>query len=577
MLADQCYGGAQRPRLLMAPTMRGHEGKMDTADYVIVGAGSAGCVLANRLSEDGKNSVCLLEAGPPDWSPYIHIPTGFMKLMSHPTYNWCYASEPSEWTGGRSIPVPRGKTLGGSSSINGNVFTRGNREDFNTWAQFGNRGWGYADVLPYFKRYETKHGVRDETYRGSRGELAVTDTDWTHPLCEAFIEGAVSIGIPRTSDYNGAAQEGISYTQRTILNKRRVSAAQAFLKPARGRSNLAVVTRAHATRLILEGKRVTGVHYAKGGRGGAARTVKANREVILCSGVFNSAQLLQLSGIGDPRHLADVGIETRHTLAGVGLNLRDHYANRFTARVKNAETLNERAQGMKLIPEIAKWVLNRPGVLSLPATTVYAFWRSNPDIPNSDLQLSFVPASYVMGRQAKLDDFPGMSIATWQQRPESSGHVRLRSSDPFDKPIIQPNYLASETDRAVVLSGMKTVRKILQTSAMAPYYDGEDFPGEHVQSDEELLESIRQRGTTTFHPAGSCKMGPASDPLAVVSDTLRVHGLEGLRVADASIMPRMISANLNAACLMIGEKASDLILGRAAPEPIVAAAVEGFS
>lgn len=542
---------------------------MDTADYVIVGAGSAGCVLANRLSEGGKFSVCLLEAGPPDWSPYIHIPTGFMKLMNHPTYNWCYKSEPSEWTAGRAIPVPRGKTLGGSSSINGNVFTRGNREDFNTWAQFGNRGWGYADVLPYFKRYETKHGAGDDTYRGRKGELAVTDTDWHHPLCEAFIEGAVSVGIPRTSDYNGAAQEGVSYTQRTIFNKLRVSSARAFLAPARSRPNLRVVTQAHATSLVIEGKRVTGIRYMKGGRKGTPRTLKANREVILCSGVFNSAQLLQLSGIGDPQQLANVGIETRHALRGVGLNLRDHYANRFTVRVKNAETLNERAQGLKLIPEIAKWVLKRPSVLSLPATSVYAFWRSNPDIANSDLQLSFVPASYELGRQAKLDSFPGMSIATWQQRPESSGYVRLRSADPFEMPIIQPNYLDSEIDRAVVLAGMKTVRKILGTDAMARYCDGEDFPGAHVRTDDELMASIRERGTTTFHPAGSCKMGPASDPLAVVSDELRVHGLEGIRIADASIMPRMISANLNAACLMIGEKASDIVRGRPAPEPVI--------
>jgi len=542
---------------------------METADYVIVGAGSSGCVLANRLSEDGKYSVCLLEAGPPDWSPYIHIPTGFMKLMNHPKYNWCYQSEPSEWTGGRTIPVPRGKTLGGSSSVNGNVFTRGHRQDFNTWSQLGNRGWGYADVLPYFKRYETKYGHGDAVYRGRTGELAVTDTDWTHPLCDAFIDGAVSIGIPRTSDYNGASQEGISYTQRTIHSKRRMSTARAFLKPARSRENLTVITRAHATDLILEGKRATGVRYMKGGRGGEARTIKANREIILSGGVFNSAQLLQLSGIGDPAHLGEIGIEVKHALPGVGQNFRDHYAQRFTARAKNAETLNERAQGLKLIPEIAKWVFDRPSVLSLPATTVYAFWRSNPEIANSDLQLSFVPASYELGRQAKLDDFPGMSIATWQQRPESSGYVRARSSDPFEMPIIQPNYLADENDRQVVLSGMKTVRRILATKPMEPYFAGEDFPGEHVQTDDELLESLKQRGTTTYHPNGTCKMGRADDPMAVVSDDLRVHGLQGLRVADASVMPRMISANLNAACIMIGEKASDMIRGRTPPEPII--------
>lgn len=548
---------------------------MDRFDYVIVGAGSAGCVLANRLSADGKYSVCLLEAGPPDWSPYIHIPTGFMKLMDHKTLNWRYETEPSEWTGGRAIPVPRGKTLGGSSSINGNVYTRGNREDYNTWAQFGNKGWGYADVLPYFKRAETKlngEGTAfrgEETFRGKDGPLVVTDTDWKHKLCDAFIAGCESQGIPRADDYNGRHQEGVSYTQRTIHKRRRMSTARAFLKPAKSRPNLTVITEAHATGLILDGKKVTGVNYSKGGRGGSARQVGANREVILSGGVINSPQLMLLSGIGDPAHLKEMGIPLIHALPSVGMNLRDHYAPRFSAKVKNTRTFNEDAQGIGLIPQIARWVLGKPGVLSVPATQVYAFWRSDPKIANSDLQLTFAPASYQMGRQATLDKFPGMSIATWQQRPDSSGFVKLKSADPFDKPIIQPNYLEEESDRRVLLAGMKLARRVMHSEPMAPYFQEEMFPGKDIVTDDELLDSVKGRGTTTFHPAGTCRMGPAENKTTVVDDQLRVHGLEGLRVVDASIMPMMVSANLNAGVIMTAEKASDLILGQPAPEPIV--------
>ena len=548
---------------------------MDSFDYVIVGAGSAGCVLANRLSEDGKHTVCLLEAGPPDWNPYIHIPTGFMKLMDHKTLNWRYETEPSEWTGGRAIPVPRGKTLGGSSSINGNVYTRGNREDYNTWAQFGNKGWGYADVLPYFKRAESKlngDGTEfrgDATFRGDKGPLVVTDTDWKHKLCDAFIEGCVSQGIPKTDDYNGRHQEGVSYTQRTIHKRRRMSTARAFLKPARSRPNLTVITEAHATSLILEGKKVTGVNYSKGGRGGSARQVMAAKEVILSGGVINSPQLMLLSGIGDPGHLKEMGIALAHALPSVGMNLRDHYAPRFSAKVKNARTFNEDAQGLGLIPQVARWVLGMPGVLSVPATQVYAFWRSDPKIANSDVQLTFAPASYTSGRQAVLDKFPGMSIATWQQRPDSSGYVKLKSADPFDKPIIQPNYLEEESDRRVLLAGMKLARQVLRSKPMEPYFLEEMFPGPDVVTDDELIDSVKGRGTTTFHPAGTCRMGPAENKTTVVDDQLRVHGLEGLRVVDASIMPMMVSANLNAGVIMTAEKASDLILGRPAPEAIV--------
>ncbi len=544
---------------------------METFDYVIVGAGSAGCVLANRLSEDGRTSVLVLEAGPGDWHPFIHIPAGFIKTFYNRRVNWLYSMEPSEWTGGRRILAPRGKTLGGSSSINGHIYNRGQRMDFDTWAQIGNRGWGYADVLPYFRRMERRIGEGDPTFRGRHGALTVSDLDWRHPLCEAFIAGAVSLGIPRNPDYNGAVQEGVAYAQRTIGNGRRVSAATAFLHPARKRPNLTVRTRAHSTALLLEGRRCVGVAYAAGSPGGTARVVRAAREVILSAGAYNSPQLLQLSGIGPPRLLQSLGIPVRHALAGVGENLRDHYAPRFTVRVKGIDTINERARGLKLAREVVRYVATRKGILALNPTLIYCFWRSEPGVATSDLQLTFTPASYREGVQGELDLEPGMTIASWQQRPESRGWVRLMSADPFAAPAIQPNYLAEESDRRVLLAGMKLARRLLRTEPLQPYYDYEDFPGEAVQSDEELLGAARQRGTTTFHPAGTCRMGLRTDPLAVVDDELRVHGLDGLRVIDASIMPTMLSANLNAATLMIADKASDLIRGRTPPEPAVLA------
>jgi len=545
---------------------------VETYDYVIVGAGSAGSVLANRLTADGKTTVCVLEAGPRDWHPYIHIPAGFIKTYHDPRVNWLYSMEPGAWTGGRRILAPRGKTLGGSSSINGHIYNRGQPMDFDTWAQLGNRGWGYADVLPYFRRMERRIGDGDPIFRGRDGALPVTDIDWRHPLCDAFIEGAVEAGIPRNADYNGKVQEGIAYAQRTILNGRRMSAARAFLHPAMRRANLGIVTHAHTTNLVLEGKRAIGVRYLKGGRGGAPHAVRAQREVILCAGSYNSPQLLLLSGIGPPAHLQALGIPVCHALAGVGENLRDHYAPRFVARVKNIDTVNERSRGLKLAGEIAKWVFTRKGILSLSPTHVYCFWRSDPAVASCDIQLTFTPASYPEGVQGELERDPGMTVASWQQRPESKGYVRLRSSDPFAAPIIQPNYLALESDRRILLSAMKLARRLLKSKPLEPYYEREDFPGPGVVTDDELLGAAKQRGTTTFHPSGTCRMAPASDPVAVVDDQLRVHGMEGLRVIDASIMPTMLSANLNAATLMIADKASDLVLGRRAPEPIMLAA-----
>jgi choline dehydrogenase len=541
---------------------------MDTFDYVIIGAGSAGCVLANRLSEDTSTKVCVLEAGPRDWHPYIHLPAGFIKTFHMRSVNWAYQQEVGPWTGGRSIYAPRGKTLGGSSSINGHIYNRGQRQDFDTWAQLGNRGWGYPDVLPYFKRLEHRIGEGDDTYRGREGNLTVTTMDWKDPLCEAFMAGAISLGIPRNPDYNGAIQEGVSYAQRTIRNGLRVSAATAFLHPARKRGNVDVRTHAHATEIIFEGKRAVGVRYRRGGRNGTLHEVRAAKEVILSGGTYNSPQLLQLSGVGSPGLLASHGIEVRHALAGVGEGLQDHYAPRSVARVKNIKTINERRRGLGLMGEALKWATTRRGLLSLSPTMVYCFWHSGETTESSDLQLTFTPASYKEGVQGTLEDLPGMTVTSWQQRPESRGYVRIRSADPFIQPIIQTNYLTAELDRRVIVAGMKLARRLLKSEPLSAYYDYEDFPGPGVQTDDEFLQAATKRGTTTFHPGCTCRMGPADASWAVVDDQLRVHGLEGLRVIDASIMPRMISANLNASTMMIADKASDLVRGKAPPEAV---------
>lgn len=542
---------------------------METFDYVIVGAGSAGSVLASRLSEDPSVTVCVIEAGPWDWHPFIHIPAGFMYTLVNPRVNWLYKSEPSEWTGGRAIAAPRGKTLGGSSSINGHIYNRGQRLDFDGWAQRGNRGWGYSDVLPYFRRSERRVGDADETFRGRDGNLPITDLDWRDPICEAFIEGAVQMGIPRNRDYNGTMQAGVSYVQRIIQNGRRTSAARGYLHPAMKRKNLTVRTHAHATEIVLEGKRAVGVRYRKGGRDGTAVEVRANKEVILSGGAVNSPQLLQVSGIGPAPLLQSLGIEVKHALAGVGENLRDHYAPRFVARVKNAETINEKSHGLKLVGEVLKYAIARKGILALNPTLIYVFWKSDERVDNYDLQLTFTPASYKEGVQSTLDDFPGMTIASWQQRPDSVGYVRARSADPFEHPVIQPNYLAAESDRHVLLAGMKLARRLLGSPALSKYYDREEFPGSQAQSDEDLLAAAKQRGTTTFHLMGTCRMAPDSDATAVVDDQLRVRGIDGLRVVDASIMPTMPSANLNASVLMIAEKAADMIRGKPALEAAV--------
>ena len=536
----------------------------ESFDYIIVGSGTAGSVLANRLSEARDTTVCILEAGPPDTNPFIHIPAGFMKTLVNPKVNWMYQTEPSEGTAGREIAQPRGKTLGGSSSINGHIYNRGQRMDFDVWAQRGNRGWGYADVLPYFRRSECRIGDGDDTFRGRDGNFVVTDLDWHHPLCEAFIDGAVAMGIPRNPDYNGATQDGVGYFQRSVYKRRRMSSARANLHPAANRPNLEIRTGALVERVLFEGKRAVGVRYLEDVR---SQVIRANREVILCGGAFNSPQLLQLSGVGPAGLLRDLGIRVEHHLPGVGENLRDHYPVRCTARVKNIDTINERSRGLRLAGEVAKYFLGLESILTLQPTLVHVFWRSDEHVQNSDLQMTFTPASYQEGVQSTLDEFPGMTMAAWQQRPESAGYVRARSADPREKPAIQPNYLADELDRRCLIGGIKLARRLLRTPELSPYFDAEESPGTAVQSDDEILAYARQRGTTAFHPMGTCRMGPDTEATAVVDDQLRVHGVVGLRVVDASIMPMMVSANTNASTLMIAEKAADLIRGLPALPP----------
>ena len=536
---------------------------MDEFDYIVVGSGSAGGTVAARLSEDPNTTICVLEAGGRDWNPFIHIPAGFMKTLVDPSVNWLYESEASEGTAGRRIHAPRGKTLGGSSSINGNIYSRGQRLDFDGWAQRGNRGWGYADVLPYFRRSERRIGDGDDTFRGRDGDLIITNIDYRHPLADDFIKGAIGYGIPLNEDYNGAIQEGISYTQRTIFKGRRVSSARAFLRPALKRSNIELRTKSHATKIIFDGKRAVGIQYS---RGGQSYEIRARREIILSGGAVNSPQLLQLSGVGPAALLREIGVPVHHDLLGVGENLRDHFVLRIVARIKTMDTINQRVKGLPLVSETFKYFTGRPSVLGLSPTLVYIFWKSDPALDNGDLQISFTPASYKEGVQSQLDDFPGVTVAPWVQRPESTGHIRVKSANPFEAPAIQPNYFSHETDRRLSLAGMRMARDLMQTPEFAPHVDREELPGPDVNTEDEMLAYYRENATTTFHLMGTCRMGPKSDPTAVVDDNLRVRGLEGLRVADASIMPTMPSANTNAATIMIGEKCADFIRGhRLAP------------
>jgi choline dehydrogenase len=529
-------------------------------DYVIVGSGAAGSILANRLSADPSVSVCLLEAGPSDWHPFLHMPAGYIKKVFDPNFTFPFTSEPTEHTGGRRIPVPQGRTLGGSTAINGLVYNRGQAQDFDDWAAAGNPGWSYQEILPYFKATETRIGEGDDTYRGRTGPMPITNIDWIHPISEAFIKGAQELGMPRNPDYNGATQAGVGYFQRNIYRGYRMSAARSFLKPVRSRSNLTVLTKAHASKILFEEARAVGIQYIRGGKGGATHVVRARREVILSAGALNTPKLLQLSGIGPAALLNKLGIPVFRDMPGVGHHLKDHFSIRVVAKVKGIVTINELARAPRLWGQITRWLLKKPSILALSPSLLHFFWQSRQGLTRPDLQGVFTPASYREGYVGMLDKYPGMTCGVWQHRPESMGYIHAQSTDPFEAPLVQPNYLDHENDRRVLIDGMRLARELLKTQPLAQYSEGESMPGVQVERDDEMMDYIRRYGVSSYHLNGSARMGPKLDPANVVDAQLRVHGLEGLRVVDASVMPNIVSANTNASTMMIAEKAASMIL-----------------
>jgi choline dehydrogenase len=523
------------------------------ADFVIVGAGSAGCVMASRLSENPATRVVLLEAGGEDRHRWIHIPLGYGKTFADSSVNWCYEAEPDAGANGRRIFWPRGKVLGGSSSINGMVYIRGQHEDFDLWRQLGNSGWSSSDVLPYFKRAQHQTRGADE-FHSTGGPLCVSDTTEHHPICEAFIQGAMELGYPRNDDFNGAMQDGVGYHQTTTRNGKRCSTAVGYLHPVRNRPNLRVITGALAEKILFEGKRAVGVAFRENG---APRTVRVTREVILCGGAVNSPQLLLLSGVGSQDQLAQFGIPAVHHLPGVGQSLQDHYSAPIKLKCRLPITVNDVMQSnVKKLKVGLQYYLFRTGPLTMAAGPAALFVRTRAELASPDVKISVAPFSSDK-LQDGLHPWSGFGLTIYQLRPESRGEIRLKSANPSDPPAMFPNYLATETDRRAIVDGLKVGRQILATPHMQRFISEEYQPGPSVKTDEQLLEHARNTGGTVFHPTSTCKMG--SDPMAVVDSELRVHGLQNLRVVDASIMPTVISGNTNAATIMIGEKAADLV------------------
>ncbi|MFM9941423.1 MAG: GMC family oxidoreductase [Hyphomicrobiaceae bacterium] len=534
-------------------------------DYVIVGSGSAGSVLADRLTASGRYTVCVLEAGPSDYrNPYIHFPAGFFKLLENKAVNWVYHTEPEKQTHDRRILYPRGRVLGGSSSINGVMQVRGQREDYDDWAAMGARGWSYAEVLPYFKRSET-YLPGDPAYRGKTGPLVVEEYTSHHPLTHDFVKAGQQLGMKFNPDYNGATQEGIGYVQQTRKGRWRVSTARAFLRPAMKRPNLTVETGVLVTALNVAGNRVAGVTMARGMGKGEPVPITARREVIVAAGAINSPQLLQLSGIGHPEHLKSIGVAVKVPLPGVGYNFHDHYVARVVRRVHGRITVNEQSRGLRLAWQAARWALFGDGILTYSAGNGIGFLRTKPEMTRPDVQISFAPASYPQGRIGALEKDPGMTCGAWQCRPEARGTVLAKTSNPLDAPAIKPNYLDHEMDRAAIIAGLKMCRAILNAPVFKDCAGEETFPGLAVQNDDEWLDYAYRNGSTVYHPVGTCKMG--TDKLAVVDPELRVHGMAGLRVVDASVFPKMTSSNTNAPTIMIAEKASDMILAAAEAGP----------
>src|ERR1035437_3519482 len=541
----------------------------ETFDYIIVGAGSAGCVLANRLTASGKHRVLQLEAGPKDRNPWLHIPLGYGKLFTNRRFNWCYATEPQPECYGREVSARRAKVLGGTSSINGLVYIRGQADDFNNWRQLGNAGWAFDDVLPYFRKAEDNERGADALH-GVGGPLAVSNMRDRHPLADAYIEAAQQCGYPRNDDFNGPTQEGAGYYQTTTRNGRRCSTAVGYLKPVRGRANLAVISNALASRLLFEGRRAVGVEYFAGDQ---RRSARANAEVIVASGTFNSPQLLQLSGVGPAAVLNSLGIAVIADMPGVGNGLADHYSSRIVFRCKKPLTLNDvvRTWSGKVAAGL-RYGFTRRGYLALAAIASGCFLRAHPSSATPDAQCSIALYSGDVAAGV-LHRFSGVTGVCTLLRPESRGYVRIKSADPREAPAINPNYLAIAKDRDTIVAGVNAMRRIFRAPAMARHIAEEIEPGPQCVSDDDLLDFIRRCGSTTYHPISTCRMG--NDETAVVDQRLRVRDLAGLRVVDASIMPGMVSGNTNAATIMIGEKGAAMILEDAAADRTQVSAAGG--